>query len=167
MGKTKEALQVILSSIGDIEIAVNFIEKYDKTIWKDFLSYCIVCNDTFLLVQLLDYIGVLSINPSEVISKLQTKIKIPQLKARLINIFSHMAFQEIIADISNSGLAHDTVSLLKSRNQGQRRAVRVDIASRCTICAQLLLVPTNDGVVINKNRTGCHVVCSVSKESKV
>ena len=74
-------------------------------------------------------------------------------------------------DKSNRGLAQDTLTLLRRRNQGQRKAIKVENNMRCVICTQLLLIPPTTAqsdrpnkVVILSNRTGYHQACHRSSK---
>lgn len=64
---TKEALHIMVTEIGDIRQAVDFVVATDKALWPELVKLCLP--DQQLVAALLEYIGYYSLNPLELLSK--------------------------------------------------------------------------------------------------
>jgi hypothetical protein len=139
MGNQKEALSILLQKIGDVQLAVEFVEANDAKLWSDLVDYSL--HNQQFLTNLIDFVGTCSINPNDIIAKIPNKMQVPLLRQKLMRIFNHYQFQTFLHEKSDTVLAHDTLSLLRQLNQGQRRAQKVDPTVRCAVCARPLFMP--------------------------
>ena len=62
------------------------------------------------------------------------------LKPRLNSIFKHYELYTTLHDCSNTALAHDTLTLVRLRNQSQAKAMRISHKSNCCYCHKPLFI---------------------------
>ena len=110
-----------------------------QDLWEDLVKHGLGNKD--FLSNLLDYIGVCSINPVQFLTKIPENMPIPKLGQKILKIFIHHNFQAFLNDKSNNILERDTLALLSKLNQGQRRAIKVEPNNlRCCVCSRPLFM---------------------------
>lgn len=109
-------------------------------LWKLILGYC--QNDATAMSDLLKVVGVCHLNPAHVIKRIPDRMKLPELRGRMLRIHSLRDFKSFVTDRCNDILAEDTVGLQRRLNQLQRRSVKVSPRElRCMACSRPLFVP--------------------------
>ena len=155
LGKTKEAIAILLYEVKDIPLAINYIKDCNEEGLKQVIVDCCKA-DSNLAAQLFEHIAIIPLNPNVILSMLPSKISILDLKSKLRNILEQLQFDAYIFDHSNCSQAQDLLMLSRKRNQGQRRAVVIDQSSYCGFCYSPIhfvpksLVTTHDIVYENK-----------------
>ena len=142
LGDSRKALQLYLKEIGNLPAAIDFIEEQatdsQPLLWKDLVDHCLQSADQLAI--LLDYMGLLStLDPVAVISRIAAGVTVPDLKLRLLKILRHAAFREYQRSSCVDMLEDDALTLLRQKNQGLRRAIKVEIISRSYSLLSLLL----------------------------
>jgi len=98
--QSQEALRLILTEIGDVHRAIQFIEKEKdsalaKDLWDDLIKFSLE-NKAFL-TGMLDYAGLYSVElPSRLIREIPAKVDIPELRRKLICIIEEYRFQRSV-----------------------------------------------------------------------
>lgn len=145
-GNKKEALKLLLHEISDVSQAINFLYDYltDQELWKDLTDYAL--QNTDFLAKLLDYIGNCDINPKDIVDKIPSLSTISHLRHRMLRLINQKGLQAFLSDKCNDVLEDDTLKLLKTLNQRQRKALKVDPNTRCSVCARPLFIPPGASV---------------------
>jgi len=149
LGNKKQALELLLTKIGDVKLIIEFVESHDRALWADVIDYA--AREPVFLGSLLDHIGKCSsINPSVLLQRIQPDTQIPFLRERLEEVVSAHMFQAFLTEKCGDVLFSDTVSLLRKLNHGQRRAIKIDqLGARCCLCGKALAqVPDYDSCTI-------------------
>ena len=145
-GNKKEALKLLLHEISDVSQAIDFLYEYltDQELWKDLTDYAL--QNTDFLAKLLDFIGNCDINPKDIVDKIPSLSTIAHLRHRMLRLINQKGFQAFLSDKCNDVLEDDTLKLLKTLNQRQRKALKVDPNTRCSVCARPLFIPPGTSV---------------------
>jgi len=173
LGDPRKALQLHLAELGDLAGAIDFIEEpllqekalpQQQSLWEDLVDHCL--QRPAQLAQLLDYMGLLStLNPAKVLARMPANTGgIPQLRRRLLRILQHSQLREFQHAKCSVMLEDDALKLLRQKNQGLRRAIKVTSSLRCSLCSRPLTGenPASDsteGVVILSSKLGYHRSC--------
>jgi hypothetical protein len=139
LGKTKEALGLLLREVQDVKMAIEFVESHDKQLWVDVVNHSLLHAD--FLTALMDHLGICSLNPINLISQIGRKTEIHFLRQRLLRITNQFKFQVDLNDKCNIALEEDMLSSQRLLNQSRRRAMKVKPTVRCTTCARPLFMP--------------------------
>ena len=108
-------------------------------LWKLILEHC--QQDASAMSELLKVVGVCHLNPAHVIKRIPDKMKLPELRGRMLHIHSLRDFKSFVTDRCNDILAEDTVDLQRRLNQLQRRSIKVNPREvRCMACSRPLFV---------------------------
>lgn len=161
LGRAKEAIAILLYEVKDIPLAICYIKDcYDEGLKQVIVDCCKA--DTSLASQLFEYIPTIPLNPNTILSMIPLKTNIVDLKSKLRNILNELQFDAYILDHSNSSQAQDLLMLSRSRNQGQRRAVKIDQTTYCGVCySPIHFIPkgfTTNKIVYEK-RCVYHQIC--------
>ena len=77
--------------------------------------YVIQCAETEHLISLFD------------VYQIEGTTEIPELRSRLLKIIHQNNFEVSLHGICNSSLEDDTITILRSLNQGRRKAIKVSV----------------------------------------
>ena len=186
MDKRRTALAVLLREIGDVGLAIQFIENQldntsssalanmkrfgvraqstasaanastvtpslmplqlsederamqDALLWNDLIQHAL--DNPVCLENLLDHLGVSKVDAKKVLSKIAPNTQIPHLRPRLMRILKELTHQRRQDQFCKEILQKDATELLCRKNHGQRRAIKVDNALRCSSCLRPLLM---------------------------
>jgi hypothetical protein len=174
MGSQRKALHLLLAEIGDVAMAIDFIESQldshitskrryghkqaagadaavhsathyvECQLWDDLVEYCMA--HPAYLTRVLDHLGLCKLNPVTVIAKIPRRSYIPHLRVRLLRILQQIQFQTEISQRSTALQEVDALSLLRQQNQGQRRAMKVDTSVRCNACSRPLAMDAGSAI---------------------
>jgi hypothetical protein len=120
----------------------NFIQKElnsnnnNLELWNDLISYCL--EHAEYLPELFDNLGISKINTEMVLKSLKQNASVPLLKQRIIRMLQSLVFKENILFSSKGILQDDALNLLCQKNHGQRRAIKIEPAIRCSACLRPL-----------------------------
>lgn len=146
MGEIKKGLAILLQEVSDVHEAVMFVEKYDISLWNDLVEYGLQQTPHTFFGSLLDYLGLgvglgsIAVRPLQTVAQIPSNTTIANLRQKLLNILNQYNFQLSVTDIGNGIMERDTLTLLRLRNQGQRKAIRVEASIRCLLCAKPLFM---------------------------
>ena len=92
MGCVKEGLLLLLRELGDVQLAVKYIELYGPEHWDLIVDHAL--SHHAFLGELLDLIGCYNrFDPMTLVGKLPPCMEIPALRQRLSRLLSHCQFQ--------------------------------------------------------------------------
>lgn len=92
MGCVKEGLLLLLRELGDVQLAVKYIELYGPEHWDLIVDHAL--SHHAFLGELLDLIGCYNrFDPMTLVGKLPPCMEIPGLRQRLSRLLSHCSFQ--------------------------------------------------------------------------
>lgn len=92
MGCVKEGLLLLLRELGDVQLAVKYIELYGPEHWDLIVDHALSHHE--FLGKLLDLIGFYNrFDPMTLVGKLPPCMEIPDLRQRLSRLLSHCNFQ--------------------------------------------------------------------------
>jgi len=154
LGRVKEAIAILLYEVKDVPLAINYIKDcYDEGLKQVIIDCCKA--DSNLAAQLFEHIAIIPLDPNIILSMIPSKMTIIDLKSKLRQILNDLQFNAYILDHSNCSQAQDLLILSRSRNQGQRRSVKIDQSTYCGFCyLPIHVVPkgstTHDIVYENK-----------------
>lgn len=95
MGCVKEGLLLLLRELGDVQLAVKYIELYGPEHWDLIVDHAL--SHHAFLGELLDLIGCYNrFDPMTLVGKLPPCMEIPALRQRLSRLLSHCQFQVFI-----------------------------------------------------------------------
>jgi hypothetical protein len=107
MGCVKEGLMLLLRELGDVQLAVKYIELYGPEHWHLIVDHAL-SHHTFL-GELLDLIGCYNrFDPMTLVGKLPPCMEIPALRQRLSRLLSHCQFQVSSIEQSSHFFIHYT-----------------------------------------------------------
>lgn len=95
--QSQEALRLLLTEVGDVRRAIEFVEKEKdsalaKDLWDDLIKFSLENKD--FLTGMLDYAGLYSVElPSRLISEIPANIEIQELRSKLMCIVDDYRFQ--------------------------------------------------------------------------
>ncbi|KAK3247688.1 Vacuolar protein sorting-associated protein 41 [Cymbomonas tetramitiformis] len=172
MGSTRQALTLIMTELGDIEQAIDFVQgQQDDDLWEELIVHSL--EDPKLVGALLERIG-LYIDPLVLLRRLSTGVEIPHLRNRLVRILADYRTQTSLRHGCNAILRADCASLAARLHFEARRAVRFEKdfdeapaagqgaapmggVARCCVCVDPLK-PSGPGAP----RTSVYFFCSHS-----
>jgi hypothetical protein len=142
LGDLKRALHLLITEVKNVADAIEFIEKKQmenankNLLWDYLIDFAV--KDTSFLEKLLDFLGLCSLNPVLLISKIPDSSNIKHLRSKLLKILDESSFQSILFEKCNILLEQDALQLSKQQNQGQRRAIKINDVLRCASCSRFL-----------------------------
>ena len=142
MGNTRAALELIMTELVDVEQAVEFCkEQDDPELWDDLIRYSLD-KPPFIIV-LLNNVGT-HIDPRNLVERIEPGLKIPGLRASLIQILRDYKLQVSLEEGCKKILVSDCYSLLCRRVAAAGRGRQVTASSRCPACGLPLLCRDQD-----------------------
>lgn len=89
------------------------------------------------------YAGSSSLDPIAVLSKIPPGTHIPNLRPRLVRLLLQQRFLQEMHSECSQLLEDDCLQLLRQKNQGQRKAMKIEVVAslRCSLCSRLLTIP--------------------------
>ncbi|CAO1625027.1 unnamed protein product [Sympodiomycopsis kandeliae] len=125
VGDNKRALNLIISRLQDVALAINFAkEQNDDDLWEDLLRYS-ETRPTFIK-GLLENVGA-EIDPIRLIRRIRNGLEIPGLKDALIKILLDFNLQISLLEGCVGILDSDILRLEEQRMQGQTAARHFDV----------------------------------------
>ncbi|KAL6720978.1 Vacuolar protein sorting-associated protein 41 [Lecanora helva] len=125
-GRTTSALRLIIDSIGDVRMAIEFCkEQNDTSLWDDLLDYSM--SKPSFIRGLLQEIGT-SIDPLKLVQRIPLGLEIEGLKEGLGRMLREYEVQESISLGVARVLRGEVNERMLERGRGQRKGVRFDIA---------------------------------------
>lgn len=138
IGNTKEALNLITKQLKDIREAVNFCKQHDDMeLWEDLISYSLDKPEfvTYLLHEIGTYI-----DPQILVQRIDTKMKIPDLKESLVKMMRAYNLQVSVQEGCKKILVSDYFNLHEKMVMTQQRGIEIDEDQICGACNQAIII---------------------------
>ncbi|KAL1502552.1 hypothetical protein ABEB36_007677 [Hypothenemus hampei] len=132
IGDTKEALDLIINELKDMQYAISFCHEHDDPdLWDDLIDHCIDKPDfvTFLLQSIGSYI-----DPTALIMKIKENMRIPGLKNSLVKMLNQYNLQVSVQEGCNRILVSDYFNLQKKLIDLRQQGTSVSNESLCGAC---------------------------------
>ena len=144
MGNTRAALELIMTEMVDVEQAVDFCKEHDDAeLWDDLIKYSLD-KPPFIIV-LLNNVGT-HIDPRKLVERIEPGLKIPGLRASLIQILRDYNLQVSLQEGCKKILVSDCYSLVCRRVKAASRGVHVARLGTCPACNGSLIVGDPDSM---------------------
>ena len=124
MGKTAEALRLLLDEIGSVSRAVAFVEAHDKGLWDALVKHAL--QHPKFLGELLDGAGTYSVDVRGLIAQIPPDMRITDLKAKLLNIFHDRRCDKAIHEAALEASKNDCLLLMQKHHRQRQRGIRVE-----------------------------------------
>ncbi|ALC40404.1 lt [Drosophila busckii] len=166
MGSLVEALNIIIHSIKDIEMAIEFCKEYnDDDLWNVLIDESTKQPEivTKVLDGIVDYV-----NPELVVSKIKQGQTIPNLQKSVVKLLWHYNLQEEVLRLAHNIQLTDYFDSHAEVVSMQQRARSVSFEKVCPKCNRALItkdaaVPRNGLIVFNCGHV-YHEDCLTDKE---
>ncbi|XP_075222669.1 vacuolar protein sorting-associated protein light [Lycorma delicatula] len=138
IGNTKEALNLIIKKLNDIEQAIVFCKEHDDAdLWEDLINQSLDKPDfiTFLLQRIGTYI-----DPRILIQRIDGSLKIPGLKNSLVKMMQDYNLQVSVQEGCKKILVSDYFNLHERLVLMQQRGTCIDDEQYCGACHRKIIV---------------------------
>lgn len=109
----------------------------NEELWNDVIHFAL--DRPEFLPDLFDNLGVSRLDSEKVLRSLKPHLQIPLLRQRMVRMFRELVFKDDLFLSSKAILGDDALNLLRQKNHGQRRAIKIDSKQiRCSACLRLL-----------------------------
>lgn len=140
MGNTRDALDLIIDSLQDVDLAIEFVEEQrDAELWQQLINHSL--KSSVFIAGLLDHISdhiADHIDPISLVKKIPDGMQIPRLKHKLISIINDHSLQLTLQQGCQEILKNDMKELMLSLHKNQRHGMRINANKRCVVCVQPL-----------------------------
>ena len=145
MGSTHEALSLIVNRVGDIRMAVDFVQaQNDPDLLEELITDALRSPEH--TSALLENIGS-SVDPIRLIQRIPDGMQIPNLRDHLVKMMNDHNLQMSLQEGCNTILLTDCVELFTTLYAKRCRAARVDDDTRCATCQGIITRARADDVV--------------------
>lgn len=146
-GSTTDALEIIITKLNDIQMAIDFCKKIDdKDLWNNLMNQSI--DQPAIMTKLLNGIAGF-INPEILVNKIKSGQSIPGLKKSLIKMLCDLRLQVTNQDNCNTILYKDYFNLFHKLVQNQQRGVLIAASNTCELCRRDIIVKGETYIIIN------------------
>lgn len=155
IGNFKEALNLIMRQLGDIEQAINFCkEHHDMELWEDLINHSLTRADfiTFLLQRIGTYV-----DPRILVQRIDCGMEIPGLKNSLVKLMRDYSLQVSVQEGCKKILSSDYFNLHNRLVKMQQRGVLVDDDQVCGKCTR--------PIIVKDSNRACNIVVFFCKHS--
>ncbi|CAH0548772.1 unnamed protein product [Brassicogethes aeneus] len=158
IGDTKEALELIINQLKDMQHAISFCQEHDDPdLWNDLINHCVDKPEfiTFLLKSIGTYV-----DPTVLVEKIKNDMKIPGLKNSLVTMLNQYNLQVSVQDGCKKILVADYFNLQKKLVCSQQRGISVNEEVVCGACHRPLIDYTRlKNVMMFNCRHAFHAYC--------
>jgi len=167
MGNNKEALNLIISRLGDVQRAIEFAQQQnDPDLWEDLINYSM--DKPKFIVGLLENVSSY-IDPIKLIRRIPEKMEIPGLKSTLIKVMQDFGVQMSLREGCEKILISDTIELFEQLYNAQRRGMLFKDSIECSICNNEIITditdPTESTIIVFFCRHWFHEKCLQSSQN--
>ncbi|KAG4096453.1 vacuolar protein sorting-associated protein 41 [Neocallimastix lanati (nom. inval.)] len=167
MGNNKEALNLIISRLGDVQRAIEFAQQQnDPDLWEDLINYSM--DKPKFIVGLLENVGSY-IDPIKLIRRIPEKMEIPGLKSTLIKVMQDFGVQMSLREGCEKILISDTIELFEQLYNAQRRGMLFKDSIECSICNNEIITditdPADSTIIVFFCRHWFHEKCLQSSQN--
>ncbi|CAB3364914.1 Hypothetical predicted protein [Cloeon dipterum] len=160
IGKTREALALIVEELQDIRQAVEFcMEHNDQELWEEMIEKTVQKPE--FASYLLEKTGT-CIDPQMLIKRIENGCSIPGLKKSLVKLLCDYQLQVSVQDGCKKILVADYFNLHKRQVALQMRGVHVPEDCLCAVCSRPCIVKNpghGDGLMVFYCRHSYHEQC--------
>lgn len=138
IGNTKEALDLIIKELKDIEQAINFCKEHDdEELWEDLINHSLKVPEyiTFLLQRIGTYV-----DPRILILRIKEGFQIPGLKHSLVKIITDYNLQVSVQEGCKKIVVSDYFNLHNRLVSMQQRGTCVDDEKYCGACHRKIIM---------------------------
>ncbi|XP_019871833.1 vacuolar protein sorting-associated protein 41 homolog [Aethina tumida] len=137
IGDTKEALDLIINELKDMQHAISFCQEHDDPdLWDDLINHCLDKPEfiTFLLKSIGTYV-----DPTVLVEKIGQGMEIPGLKSSLVTMLNQYNLQVSVQDGCKKILVADYFNLQKKLVHTQQKGLCVNEELVCGACHRQLI----------------------------
>jgi hypothetical protein len=147
----KKALKLILADASAVPEALSFIQQQQHQhqqlrgdddvddLWTSLVSEFV--NDPQTITGVLQHVGKYHLDPRALIKALPPKLHLPNLRTHLVSLFNNTAARRNAMGDCVAVLRNDVLLLLRTLHRLQRRATKMESATKCGLCARVLRSP--------------------------
>ena len=137
MGNLKLALELIMNSLKDVEMAIDFCKEHDDSdLWKLLVEHAI--DKPKFVVGLLQNIGT-HVDPIILIRRIKDGMEIPGLQKSLVKILQDYHLQISLLEGCQKILVNDSFNLFQRHVKTQRKGISVSEFNSCQVCYHQLV----------------------------
>ncbi|CAG8436458.1 3839_t:CDS:10 [Diversispora eburnea] len=149
MGNNKQALMLIIERLGDVQLAIDFVnEQDDDILWEDLLTYSL--DKPRFITGLLENLGGTRLDPIILIKRIPNGLEIPELKKALIKVLHDYNLQASLREGCQKILVSDSVSMADQLIRAQKRGISCGEDMVCSICSSSIIKEANTSENIGK-----------------
>lgn len=166
IGNTKEALQLLITKIGDMDQAISFCKEHnDLDLWKDLVEHSLSKPEfvTYLLQKIGTYI-----DPRVLVQRIDNHMEIPGLKNALVKMLRDYSLQVSIQEGCKNIVVNDCFDLHHRLVKMQQRGIFVNDDLFCSVCHQKVIIrnsSTKNNILIFYCRHTFHEECLPSTDA--
>ncbi|XP_074029511.1 vacuolar protein sorting-associated protein light [Leptinotarsa decemlineata] len=137
IGDTKEALELIIKELKDMQYAISFCREHDDSdLWDDLINHCVDKPEfvTFLLEGIGTYV-----DPTDLVLKIKQDMEIPGLKNSLVKMLNQYNLQVSVQEGCKKILVSDYFNLQKKLVNVHQRGLSVTEEMVCGACHRKLI----------------------------
>ena len=140
MGDTRQALQLIIAELSNIDEAIEFCKEHDDPdLWDDLIEYSI--DKPLFIHRLLLNIGT-HVDPRVLISRIQPGLQIPALRESLATIVHDYHLQLTLQEGCKRIVVSDCFTLIAKQEEVQKHGVSVCMDGKCGGCGGRIVDPS-------------------------
>eukprot|EP00470_Lotharella_oceanica_P011111 CAMPEP_0170197754 /NCGR_PEP_ID=MMETSP0040_2-20121228/67122_1 /TAXON_ID=641309 /ORGANISM="Lotharella oceanica, Strain CCMP622" /LENGTH=304 /DNA_ID=CAMNT_0010447501 /DNA_START=24 /DNA_END=938 /DNA_ORIENTATION=+ len=140
MGSDSDALMIIIYKLQDVKQAIEFVEtSNDDELWEVLIKHSLESN--LFLSDLLGHVGDHYVDSLKLVTQIPENKDIPQLKRKILNIFTDKMLQVSVQEGCVGILKRDCAELNASFVEIKRQGVMVDNHTLCCFCKRYVLNP--------------------------
>lgn len=158
-GDLRGALDLILERLGDVRMAIEFVQAQDDAeLWENLLAHS--QNNPPFIRGLLEHVGG-EIDPVRIIRPIREGLVIPGLRPALIKTLRNFSLQHSLMQGGLSVLKHSANELLARLQDALTHAYAVDTHTSCCVCQTPLLGAHAQPLVVYMCTHAAHLGCVV------
>ena len=156
MGANREALNIIIERLEDVDLAIEFAkEKRDETLWDEFLNFSM--DKPNFIAALLNNLGNY-INPIRVIENIPPNLEIPGLQNAIIHTMADCSIQESLMDGCQKIFSLDIFNLMNTLVEKQQNGRAITPAQeKCSICNET--IEDKESLLFFCSKHSYHSIC--------
>jgi len=157
-----------------VKMAIDFVEEHkDPQLWEELITRSLASPD--FLADLLEHAGSHYVDLSALVKRIPDSLEIPNLKEKLVKIFSDCGLQKHVMGGCNNILQNDCIALQTRLHRRQQRAIKIgpsfsideketeNVSTFCSLCNGDLFVGKLEAVVTFFCHHSFHSACFESQ----
>lgn len=138
IGDTKEALELIIIELKDMQQAIEFCQEHDDAdLWNDLINHSLDKPD--FITYLLQHIGTY-VDPTVLVEKIKKDEKIPGLKNSLVKMLRDYNLQVSVQEGCKKILVSDYFNLHNKLVKSQQKGISVSSENMCGACHRSIIM---------------------------